>query len=78
MAQQFICTTCGTVGNPKKIIKGNILLEVFLWLFFIVPGIIYSIWRSATKYDGCSVCKSKLIIPVSSPAGQKLLAEQNA
>jgi len=77
MAKQSICTTCGYVGKSKKITKGNILIEIILWLFFIIPGLIYSIWRLSTRYTACPSCMGQNMIPVDSPVGQKLMAEHN-
>lgn len=54
---QVKCPNCGYVGKPKKFTKGSILIEVVLWLMFLVPGLIYSIWRLTTKYEGCPRCK---------------------
>ena len=65
---KHICSNCGTIGKPKTIVKGTFLIEVFLWLFLIVPGIIYTIWRVSTKYKGCSTN----IVPLNSPRGKEL------
>jgi hypothetical protein len=76
MAKQLICTNCGYIGYPKRITKGSFWIEVVLWLFFLVPGLIYSIWRLTTKYDACPKCKNASMIPIDTPRGQKLLEEQ--
>lgn len=73
--KEFICTTCGFIGSPKKIVKGSILIEIVLWLFLLIPGLIYSIWRLTTKYDACPKCKNASMIPADSPTGQKLISE---
>lgn len=72
--QGYICTTCGTVNNkPQKLTKGSMGIEVILWLMFLVPGILYSIWRlSGRDQLMCHCCKGK-VIPLSSPFGQQLL-----
>lgn len=77
MGKNFICTTCGYIGKSKRITKGGCLVEIALWIFFIVPGIIYSIWRLTTKYDACPTCKNATMIPLDTPIAQKLLAEQD-
>lgn len=76
MAKEMICTSCGYKGKPKTETKGNFLIEVVLWFFFIIPGLIYSIWRLASRYEACPQCKSQSMIPTDSPIGRKLLAEQ--
>lgn len=73
---QLICTLCGYAGLPDKKTKGNGLIELILWLFFLIPGIIYSIWRRADKQDICPKCGSKTMIPLNTPMGQKMMIEQ--
>ena len=41
----MVCTVCGSVGFPKKVTPGSFLVELGLWIFFILPGVIYSVWR---------------------------------
>lgn len=76
MAKQFICSVCGSVDNPKRAIKGNGAIELILWLAFLVPGLIYSIWRSSSRHSVCTVCGGTTLIPLDSPIGAKLLADQ--
>src|SRR3989344_5474586 len=35
MTKEFVCTTCGFVGSPKKVVKGSVLIELFFWLSFL-------------------------------------------
>src|SRR5258708_17376913 len=72
---EVVCTTCGYVGEPKAITKGSIAIEVVLWLCFLVPGLIYSIWRLSSRYDGCPTCGQGPLISVNSPMAQKFLRE---
>ena len=72
---KMICQDCGTTGVPKKVTKGSIWIEIILWLCFLIPGLIYSIWRLTTRYDACPKCKSKSIIPTDSPKGKELSKE---
>lgn len=69
----FICTRCGVVQDPATAVKGSMLIELVLWLMFIVPGLIYSLWRLSSKHTKCRACGASELIPVDSPAGQKLL-----
>lgn len=41
------------------------------YLAFAIP-VIFSIWRYVTSYTGCPTCKCQSIVPLDSPAGQKL------
>jgi hypothetical protein len=72
---QLICSNCGTVGTPKTVTKGSILIEIALWLFFIIPGIIYSIWRLTTRTKACRSCGAENMVPLNSPMGKKLQNE---
>ena len=73
---QYVCTVCNYVGIPKRDAKGSIGVEIVLWIFFIIPGLIYSIWRMSNKTLVCPKCKNDKMIPVTSPLGQKLVAEK--
>lgn len=75
MKQEYICTICGHVGYPKKITKGSFIMEIVLWIFFLIPGIIYSVWRLSSKRKICSACGNVSIIPADTPMGQKLIKE---
>lgn len=73
--KEKVCTTCGHVGKTKMITKGSILIELILWLAFLIPGLIYSVWRHTSRYEACASCKSDSIIPKSSPLAKKFLEE---
>jgi hypothetical protein len=68
-----LCTKCLFQGTMKKDTPGSFLIEVILWLAFIVPGIIYSIWRLSNKKLMCPQCKSSEIIPADSEMAKRLL-----
>jgi len=70
-----ICSNCGTVGFPKYVIKGNVLIEIILWLCFLIPGLIYSIWSRTNEKKSCRACGSQNLVPLNSPVGKKLQNE---
>lgn len=73
----LICTLCGYAGEMNKKARGNGLVEFILWCFFLIPGIVYSIWsRGGAKKNVCPKCGSENMIPTDTPMGQKLMAEQ--
>jgi hypothetical protein len=74
---KMVCTTCETVGEPKKATKGSFLIEVFLWLCFLVPGLIYSLWRLTSKQTVCPVCRASTLVPLYSPAGKRITGNQD-
>ncbi len=73
--KEYICTSCGHIGKPKKWTKGSFIIELVLWCFFLIPGFIYSMWRLTNKVDVCPSCKQTTMIPTSTPMGQKLVNE---
>ncbi len=72
---QLICVNCGTIGTPKTVTKGSISTEIVLWLFFIVPGVLYSLWRLTTRAKACRSCGAENMVPLNSPMGKKLQHE---
>lgn len=71
----MICPACGTQGNPETQNKGSALIELVLWLCFIIPGLIYSIWRRSSPNEICPACHKLGMIPIDSPIGQRLAAQ---
>lgn len=71
---EMICSTCGTAGRPSTKTRGSIFIEIILWICFIVPGIIYSIWRLTTRAKVCRACGAKELVPLASPVGRELMA----
>ncbi len=70
---QVVCTRCFSAGKPKRVTRGSMLVELALWLCFLVPGLIYSLWRLTTRYDGCRVCGAAEVVPANSPAAQRII-----
>jgi hypothetical protein len=71
----LICAACGSRGTPKTQTKGSIWLEIALWICFLVPGLIYSIWRLTTRQQVCAECGTPGMISVNSPRGRHLAAQ---
>ena len=70
-----ICTTCGSTKRPRTVTPGMLLIEILLWLTFLIPGIIYSIWRMTSRKRVCRACGSTAIVPLNSPVGRELRAK---
>jgi len=73
--EKMICPDCGTVGQTKSITPGNMLTECALWCLFLLPGMIYSVWRLSGRYRGCPSCKGRGMIPLLTRRGQRVLQE---
>ena len=72
---QYICTNCGYEGEPVSYTPGSFWIELALWICFVVPGLIYSIWRLSARKKVCPECKSPYMIPLDTPMGEKLHQE---
>lgn len=75
----MFCTACGHEGPATMKTSGSMAIEIVLWLCFIVPGLIYSIWRLTSKKATCSACGAGNLIPPGSPvaiATKARLAQQ--
>ena len=75
---QMVCTRCGTIGRPKRYTPGTFGMELLLFLFFIIPGLIYGIWRIAARKDVCAACLSDELVPIGSPAGRAMTSRTQA
>ena len=75
MTMKKYCTSCGHVAHPVPVKKGSSTTSFFLTLLFLLPGIIYMIWRSNSGHEACPSCGSPQVIPVDSPMAQKLMGD---
>ena len=73
--KEFVCTRCHHIGPAAKKLKGSMGIEIILWLFLILPGLIYTAYRMSNEYKACRACGSIDVIPVDTPRGEKLVAE---
>ncbi len=73
--KQKICLNCGSSEGTKKVTSGSFFIEVILWCAGLVPGMIYTVWRSSTTIRVCSSCGSGKLVPLNSPMGKKLSRE---
>lgn len=68
-----VCPECGFIGKGKM--QGSLLMELFLFLMFIIPWVFYYLWRGTQKKSVCPKCGCKNMIPVTTPRGKKLVEE---
>lgn len=73
-AGQKLCTACGFIGKPKSGNAGNFAVEVLLWLLFIIPGLVYSLWRISNVKRTCPKCGGKELIPPDTPMARQMIA----
>lgn len=70
---KYYCPACGQVGDGARHVPGSILIELVLWLCFLIPGLIYSIWRHAASKKACRSCRQPGLIPIDSPRAKREL-----
>lgn len=56
MPMEIQCPNCKYEGQGKHVMKGSFLIELLLWLAFLIPGLIYSIWRLSKQIWTCPKC----------------------
>lgn len=78
MGGKRYCTNCGVVAYPKTVTPGSIGIELLLWLFFIIPGLIYSIWRLAAQHKACPSCGARNMISLNSPVAMQHISSQGS
>jgi hypothetical protein len=63
------------VGKPRQRAFGLVLIEIGLWGTFLIPGLIYSLWRVSrgSKAAACRTCGAAALVPISSPAGRRIV-----
>ena len=70
-----ICKQCGTLNETGDALPGSGWIELILWLCYLIPGLIYSIWRRAKRNAACSACSSRELVQVGTPVGSRLLQQ---
>lgn len=56
------CPNCKYEGKGKKFVRGSFFIEILLWVCFIIPGAIYTLWRLTSSYIGCPKCDYQYVI----------------
>jgi hypothetical protein len=69
-----VCSACAFAGGPERRTPGSTGVEIVLWLFLAVPGLIYSLWRMSSATSICPACKRDALLPIGTPRGAELLA----
>lgn len=59
---KYYCNSCHNL-SPTALRKGSTLIEIVLYLAWIIPGIIYSIWRRGSAPNVCPLCKKTGLVP---------------
>lgn len=62
MAMNIQCPNCKYEGPGKYHTPGSSSVELVLWLFFIIPGLIYGTWRGSNRKWICPRCDFQNVI----------------
>lgn len=73
--KRLICPDCGRKAYVKDVTRGSTSLEVVLWLFFLLPGLAYSIWRHSARHSKCPDCGATDMVPIDSFRGKQIIEE---
>ncbi len=73
---KYYCNSCHNC-SPTALMKGNSWIEFVLYLFYIIPGIVYSVWRRSEQPNICPLCKTPGLVPAAAakPQGPAQLGE---
>lgn len=71
--QRSVCTVCGYKGGQKRDTPGSFIVEIVLWFFFIIPGVIYTLWRLSSKRYVCPSCGNQSTIAWVTPRGTEIV-----
>lgn len=66
---KYYCNSCQNY-SPTALMKGNGWIEFVLYFVYLVPGIIYSIWRRNGPPNVCPLCKAPGLVPAAAAKGQ--------
>ena len=69
-----LCTACLEKVEPEIVTSGSMIVELGLWIFFVIPGLLYSLWRLSSRHSECPKCGSREMIPLETERAKKLLA----
>jgi hypothetical protein len=70
--REMYCPACGAVGLARLERKGSGFMNLALLLFFIIPGILYWVWRQTNRAEVCVNCSQRGLIPANSPRAMEL------
>lgn len=69
------CTSCHYVGRGRY--PGSLWFYPFLYALYVIPGLLYYIYRSMAGQCICWKCKAKTLIPADAPRAVALQAEDH-
>ncbi len=71
--KKYVCMECGCQREPIMAKRGMLIIELLMWLLYILPGVIYSIWRGVRKHEVCPNCGEPSVVLTSSSRAMKMM-----
>ncbi|MDH5762415.1 MAG: hypothetical protein OEZ51_05490 [Nitrospinota bacterium] len=71
--KKYVCMECGCQRDPIDAKRGLLVIEIFMWLLYILPGVIYSIWRRVRKQQICPNCRNPSVVLTSSSRAMAMM-----
>lgn len=72
-SKKYVCMECGCQRDPVDAKRGLLVIEIFMWFLYILPGVIYSIWRRVRKQSVCPKCGNPSVVLTSSPRAREMM-----
>jgi hypothetical protein len=72
LSKKYVCIDCGCQRDPISVKRGLLVIEIFMWLLYILPGVIYSIWRRVRKQQVCPKCQNPSVVLTSSTRAMEM------
>jgi hypothetical protein len=72
-ASGYVCLDCNSyTSNPDIGMPGYTIVEIALYFCYVIPGVIYSIWRRTQHVRTCKMCHKDRLIEVMTPEARTL------
>jgi len=66
LTKKYVCMECSCQRDPIWVKRGWLIVEIVMWLLYILPGVIYSIWRRVRKQQVCPNCLNPTMVLTTS------------
>jgi len=76
VTRRMLCTCCGETAAPDTRVTGSDRLELALWVLFLVPGLLYCVWRHLHRRRACPACGSSDLIRESRASHSRNLQQE--
>ena len=78
LTKKYVCMECCCQRDPIWVKRGWLIIEIVMWLLYVLPGVIYSIWRRVRKQQVCPNCLNPTMVLTTSSRVMKVRQLMNA